>query len=563
MTNTGAQLVRYALEQLNIQHIFAVVSPHNREIYHELNSSAIINTQLVSQELSAAFMADAISRTSHISEVSENSQSSEMAETGEAGQPNKIAAIGTMLITADAIISQGIAEAFATGVPLLIIAGSSDEPNPSLDSQQLIDPVTKACFKVTQHQEIVSTLFEAYQIATSGKPGPVYVDISMGLQWLSEDLDQPLPVHRAAANQAQLHADKIDNAIQLLLNAEHPALYLGWHATQVQPALIALAETIAAPVCTSLQGAGAFPAQHPLHAGLVATPSAQRSLKDCDTLLIVGANSNDIGETALLSTISHVIQIDSQAVTALLHQIQASEPADNLERRASLVKTIAKYKAQQKEDWLEHNSKGRVNPAVFFDALSSALDSNAIVVTGQGTHRALTAELLPLNNPHSFISPSNYNAKGYCVPAVTAIKLANPSKQVIGIVSDGAMVISGSEALTAVRNKLGTVYCLLNNSQPSTLKNLGHINWGTFADSLECGYFLITNNSGIDTILRRALETAAQGQPIIIDVCIDYGRKSYYAQSQEKAAQDRLPSRDKLEIVKRAIVRKIMGARAS
>ncbi|MDB4109393.1 hypothetical protein N9558_03165, partial [Porticoccaceae bacterium] len=73
----------------------------------------------------------------------------------------------------------------------------------------------------------------------------------------------------------------------------------------------------------------------------------------------------------------------------------------------------------------------------------------------------------------------------------------------------------------------------------------------------------ITNNSGIDTILRRALETAAQGQPVIIDVCIDYSRKSYYAQSQEKAAQDRLPSRDKLEIVKRAIVRKIMGARAS
>ena len=548
MTNTGAQLVRYALEQLNIQHVFGVVSTHNREIYHELNSSATIKTHLVNQELSAAFMADAISRTSHIS---------------EAAQTNKIAEIGTILITADAIISQGIIEAFVTGVPLLIFAGSSDEPNSSLDSQQLIAPVTKACFKVTQHQDIVSTLFEAYQIATNGKPGPVYVEIPMGLQWLSEDIDQPLPLHRPAANQAQLLTDKINNAIQILLKAEHPALYLGWHATQVQPALIALAEAIAAPVCTSLQGASAFPARHPLHAGLVATPSAQRALKDCDALLIVGTNSDDIIDTELLSTISNVVQLDPQAVTALLHQLKQSEPDDNLERTSNLVKNIAKYKAQQKEDWLEHNSKGRVNPAVFFDALSNVIDGNAIVVTGHGTHRALAAELLPINSPCSFISPSNYNAKGYCIPAVNAIKLANPSKQVIGIASDGSMLISGSEALTAVRNKIGTVYCLLNNNQPSTLKNLGHINWGAFADSLECGYFPITNNSGIDTILSRALETAAQGQPVIIDVCIDYSRKSYYAQSQEKAAQDRLPSRDKLEIVKRAIVRKIMGARAS
>ena len=548
MTNTGAQLVRYALEKLNIQHVFGVVSTHNREIYHELNSSATINTHLVNQELSAAFMADAISRTSHIS---------------EAAQTNKIAEIGTMLITADAIISQGIIEAFVTGVPLLIIAGSSDEPNSSLDSQQLIAPVTKACFKVTQHQDIVSTLFEAYQIATNGKPGPVYVEIPMGLQWLSEDIDQPLPLHRPAANQAQLLTDKINNAIQILLKAEHPALYLGWHATQVQPALIALAEAIAAPVCTSLQGASAFPARHPLHAGLVATPSAQRALKDCDALLIVGTNSDDIIDTELLSTISNVVQLDPQAVTALLHQLKQSEPDDNLERTSNLVKNIAKYKAQQKEDWLENNSKGRVNPAVFFAALSNAIDGNAIVVTGHGTHRALAAELLPINSPCSFISPSNCNAKGYCIPAVNAIKLANPSKQVIGIASDGSMLISGSEALTAVRNKIGTVYCLLNNNQPSTLKNLGHINWGAFADSLECGYFPIINNSGIDTILRRALETAAQGQPVIIDVCIDYSRKSYYAQSQEKAAQDRLPSRDKLEIVKRAIVRKIMGARAS
>lgn len=88
------------------------------------------------------------------------------------------------------------------------------------------------------------------------------------------------------------------------------------------------------------------------------------------------------------------------------------------------------------------------------------------------------------------------------------------------------------------------------------------MNWGAFADALECAYFPINNNQGIDTIMRRALETTAQGQPVILEVCIDYSRKSYYAQHQDKVRQASLPGRDRLGDVKRAIVRKIMGAKA-
>ena len=99
MHKTGAQLVRYALEQLGIKHTFGVLGAHNREIYNELQNSSDITAHLVNQEISAAFMADALIRTSTDGEI------------------------GTMLITADAIISQGIAEAFISGIPLLIIAG--------------------------------------------------------------------------------------------------------------------------------------------------------------------------------------------------------------------------------------------------------------------------------------------------------------------------------------------------------------------------------------------------------------------------------------------------------
>jgi acetolactate synthase-1/2/3 large subunit len=534
--------VRYALEQLNTEQTFGVVGDPNRAIYNELQNSSI-HTHLVNQEISAAFMADAISRTAQ----------------GEA--------VGTILITADAIINQGIAEAFITGVPLLIIAGAahSQPESQALDQQQLLKPLTKARFKISRLQDIVSSLFEAHQIATSGKPGPVYLEIPMALQLQSEELDEPLPLHLCAANQPELDMQQIDHTAQALLNAKNPALFAGWGAACAQADLIALAEALAMPVCTSLPGISAFPAEHSLHAGLAVNPSAQRVLKDCDQLLAIGTDSADL-ESADLP--DNMAQLAPQAIPALLYQLQQLQGNGKLfEARAkTLGKTIAKYRAQQRQDWLEHNSKGRVNPAVFFAALNTALDhqpqnKQAIIVTGHGTHRALAAELLAINNPQGFICPSSFNAMGYCVPAVNAIKLANPSKQVVGIVGDGAMMINGMEIQTAVRQKLGTLYCLFNNSQRNSNKNPGHMNWGAFADALECGYFPITNNQGIDTILRRALETTAQGQPVILAVCVDYSRKSYYAMHQDRLQQARLPGKDRLGEVKRAIVRKIMGAK--
>jgi len=536
MHRSGAQLVRYALEQLNTEQTFGVVGDLNRAIYSELQQSSI-HTHLVNQEISAAFMADAISRTTQ----------------GEA--------VGTMLITADAIINQGIAEAFIAGVPMLIIAGAAEPEDQILDQQQLLAPLTKACFRISRTQDIVSNLFEAHQIATSDKPGPVYLEIPVALQLQTQEIDEPLPVHLCAANQPELDIQQIDATAQALLNAESPALLAGWGALCVQADLVALAERLAMPVCTSLQGTSAFPAEHMLHAGLAASPSAQQLFKDCDQLLALGTDQQDLQSADLPD---NIIQLAPRAIPALLYQLNQIQSNGKLfkTREKTNAKTIAKYKTQLSEDWLEHNSKGRVNPAVFFAALSKALDSQAIVVTGHGTHRALAAELLPINNPRGFICPSSFNAMGYSVPAVNAIKMANPDKQVVGIVGDGAMMINGMEVQTAVHQKLGTLYCLFNNSQRSTNKNSGHMNWGAFADALECAYFPINNNQGIDTIMRRALETTAQGQPVILEVCIDYSRKSYYAQHQEKVRQASLPGRDRLGDVKRAIVRKIMGAKA-
>ena len=604
MNKTGAWLVRYALEQLGIAHSFGIPGIANAEIYDELDQSDQITPHLVNHEMSAAFMADALSRTNPDS-------------------------IGVMLIVSGAGVTHsatGIGEAYLAGIPMLIIAGIADYKNTayektgyentshqdSIDQQALLKPLTKASFKITEHQQIIETIFNAYNIATSDKPGPVLIEIPVSVQIASADIDEALinealineaiinkalPIHLSAANQEKLeYSDaEISNAAKYLLDADHPGILVGWGAVDAQPELVALAEQLGAPVSTTLSGISSFPAKHPLHAGMIfgpaAVPSARNAFEDCDCLLAIGTSFSQI-DTASGSVVppEKLIHIDSdkqvfnrvypatqtlcgepkQILNSLLYKLQAhqEQPAQSDE----LCAAIASDKAAFKNDWHSHNGKERVNPALFFDKLQTVIKDDAIIITDDGNHTFLTAELMPINNPRGFISPSNFNAMGYCVPAVNAAKLANPDKQVIGIVGDGAMLISGMEALIAVREKLGTVYCIFNDGHLSrishsqeiaynqkTCTELGNVNWGAFADSLECGYFAIKNNHEIDTALRRALETAAHGQPVFVDISIDYSKRSNYAEGVEKATLAGFSGRDKLRLVSRAIVRKIMG----
>jgi len=336
-----------------------------------------------------------------------------------------------------------------------------------------------------------------------------------------------------------------------------------------------------------------------LHAGMIfghaAVPSAENAFKDCDCLLAIGTNLNEVdtaSESAELP--QNIIYITSdtrekggsdddqeqratalhgniqQITTDLLYKIQEQQPS--AVSRKVLVDDIAIQKALFKKEWLGHNSRGLVNPAVFFDKLRAAVSDDAIIITDDGLHTYLAAELMPINTPRSFISPSSFNAMGYCMPAVNAAKLVNPDKQVIGILGDGAMLMSGMEALTAVRENLGTIYCIFNDGKlsrinhsqrvsdsQSTCTQLGNINWGAFADSIECGYIPVRHNNDIEVALRHALETAAHHQPVFLDISIDYSRRSNYAQGVEKTHTARFSGGNKLGILGRAIVRKLTG----
>jgi len=165
MKKTGAFLVRHALEQMGVRFTFGIPGVHNTEIYDQLATSELIRPLLVTHEAGAAFMADAVSRTSD--------------------------SIGTLLVVPAAGLTHamsGIGEAFLDGIPMLVISGGTRTDTGrayqlhQMDQQALVAPVTKAQFKCLSQADIVPTLYEAHRVATTGEPGPVYVEVPVNIQ---------------------------------------------------------------------------------------------------------------------------------------------------------------------------------------------------------------------------------------------------------------------------------------------------------------------------------------------------------------------------------------------
>jgi acetolactate synthase-1/2/3 large subunit len=398
INKSGAWLIQYALEQLGISHTFGIPGAENAEIYNQLSQSKQITPLLVNHEMNAAFMADAVSRT-------------------------RAGSVGTMLIVSGSGVTHaisGIGEAYLAGVPLLIIAGASSlssasssqsaNSRPSIDSKEILKPLTKATFSVSDHQQILETLFAAYNIAIKDRPGPVFVEIPADIQILSADIEEPLPLYTESRDEAdELTSDTdFNTAARQLLEAQSPGIIVGWGAVDAHSEVTALAQQIGAPVCTTLSGVSSFPAQHPLHAGMIfgpaAIPSAENAFKDCDCLLAIGTNLNAAdtasGSVDLPKNIIYITSekqnLDHQETATLLHgniqqiathllyKIQEQQPA--AVSRKALIDDIASHKALFRQEWLNHNSRGRVNPAVFFDRLQAAVNNDAIIITDDGLH---------------------------------------------------------------------------------------------------------------------------------------------------------------------------------
>lgn len=575
MKKTAAWLVRYALEELNINFTFGIPGVHNTEIYDELNNSKTIKPILVTHEGNGAFMADAVSRSSD--------------------------SIGTLVIVPAAgatHAASGIGEASLDGIPMLVICGGVRTDSKfkyqlhDMDQHKMLEPITKKTFKVTRHEDVVSTLFEAYNIANEGEPGPVFVEIPVNLQLDKGDVSS-LPTYQA--NPKVLTKDineSLKQAIELLKHAKNPGIFVGWGAVEATKYTEQISELLNAPVATTLQGLSAFSAHHPLHTGMsfgpAAVPAATNAFKNCDCLLAIGTRFAEIATGSFGVTVpENLIHIDindnvfnacypakvtmqgdaSLILKQLAAALKQSEIKDN---KTNVQSSIKQDKIAYIDEWLSHDSKDKVNPATFFQSLRKLLPDDGYVVADDGNHTFLTAELMPCYQPKHFFCPTDFNCMGYAIPAVIGAKLANPEKSVVGIIGDGAFLMTQTELFTASNLNVGAVFTVFSDGELAQIAQaqtipynnktctiLPNIRLKALAEASGCRYIRIEDNQQVQQKITEALALAKQNIPVVLDVNIDYSKKTRFTKGIVATNVSRMKLPTKVRMISRALWRRI------
>ena len=578
MQKTAASLARHALEQAGVRYTFGIPGVHNTELYDEFAASDSITPVLVAHECGGAFMADAVSRSG--------------------------AGLGALLIVPAAGVTHaasGIGEAFLDGIPLLVIAGGIRRDTGrayqlhDMDQHALLAPITKGRWCVEKQADVVPTIYEACRLAMSGEPGPVFVEIPVNLQLMTGDAGdipdyEPLPPAGHKATAANL-----SRAAELLRRAERPGIFCGWGAVDATSELRQLAEALGAPVATTLQGLSSFPATHPLHAGFAlgpsAVPASGNAFRNCDCLLAIGTRFAEIPTGSFgyepPADLIHVdinprvfganykpavaLEGDARAVLAALIANLGPMPG-GADRAQRVGRQIAADKRAYHDEWLAHDSKDRVNPACFFDALRGRLPDDAIVVADDGNHTFLVAELMPIHGPRGFFSPTDFNSMGYCIPAVIGAKLARPDRVVVGIVGDGAVRMTGLEMATAVAQKIGVVWFVFNDGELAQIAQaqqtpynrktctvLPELDFEGLARANRVGYRVMRGNDDIDRVISDALASAANGRSMLVNVVIDYSKRTRFTEGVIRTNLKRFGLPDQARLIARALWRRVTG----
>ena len=577
MRKTGAWLAVYALEQVGIKYTFGIPGVHNTELYDELNASEKITPILVTHEQCASFIADGVSRTSDT--------------------------VGCLAIVPAAGMTHamsGIGEAFLDGVAMLVISGGIRRDSGrhfqlhEIDQQRILEGITKAAFLVDKHEDVIPTIFRAYQIATSGEPGPVFIELSGNVQLFSGEIAE-LPRFKPSCTPPVPAGESIKAAVSLIRGAAKPGLYLGWGAREATPVAVELAELIGAPVATTLQGLSVFPASHPLHTGMgfgpSAVPVARRAFEQCDCLIAVGLRFAelatgsygmpipknlvhiDINPNVFNKNYRATVAIEGDADAALTEIVAGLRKAGVQPRDSTPLKSLIKSEKDAFfTSWTRKENDRLVTPGIFFRELRARLHPDAYMIVDDGNHTFLAAELFPVYRSRHFISPTDFNCMGYCVPAAIGVKLTHPDKQVVAIVGDGAFLMTSLEILTATTHSLGAVFFVFNDGELAQISQfqeiplnrktctvLGKAKLDGIATATGAAFLRMESDADAGRVIDDALKISDQGLPVVVDVNIDYSRKSEFTKGVVKVNLGRFPLKEKLRFIGRAIKRHVMG----
>lgn len=566
---TGAALVLRALEDEGIRLAFGIPGTHNIELYDVLATSKIVRPILVTDEQSASFMADGAWRAS-----------------GVMACANVVPGAGLTHAMS------GIAEAFMDAVPMLVLgcgirrdSGRAYQLH-DVDQAAMVKAVTKGTFRPERGEEIYATIRTACRLAREGRPGPVFVEIPADFYLFKHEVKT---TWNEPAARPPVDGDLIRQAKEILSAARKPLLYVGLGAAGAGADLVRLAELLEAPVASTFQGKGVFPESHPLALwpgfGASAPPFARSIAGECDVTLAIGCRFGEVatgsygapppGKLIHVDIDPDAIGRNYPAALAIVHDAAdvVSKLIAELQPRArdeKLRSAIAAGRADAAKE-IASGSESGVSPGRLLGALQRKLGGDAIFTADSGNGTFLAVEALQLDRPGKFLAPVDYSCMGYSVPAAIGAKLASPHAPVVALAGDGAFLMTGLELLTAASHSVPVAVFVLRDRELAQIAQFQSVAFNRKAMSVLPDYDLeaicrgvgtscihLTSDADIDRVIDEVVATNAKGEPVVVDVAIDYSRKTFFTRGVVRTNLGRLPWGDRLRFISRAVVRKFM-----
>jgi len=466
---SGAQALVEALKQQNVNVIFGIPGGAILPAYDVLYDSGIRHI-LAHHEQCAAHAADGYARASGRPGVC-------MATSGPGA---------TNLVT-------GIANAYMDSSPVVAFTGQVPRPMIGKDAFQEADivgittPITKHNFQVKRASDIPRTVKTAFYIATTGRPGPVLIDLPKDVQTETAEMKFTDNIEiRGYKPKYDPHPLQVKKSAEMLIQAERPVILAGGGVilSNASPELFKLAELLMAPVATSLMGKSCFPENHPLSLGMVGmhgTIAANKLILEADVLLVVGLRFSDrtTGRLDMFCPDAKIIHVDidsaeigKNAKVDLPMVADAKKALDAIHQ--SLTQQIKKRegspwlkRVQELKEQLQggvNNNTGELKPPQLLEELRKVLPEEAIVTTEVGQNQMWAALHFKAYRPRTFISSGGLGTMGFGFPASLGAKVACPDRPVVDIAGDGSFIMTEQDLATSVLEDIPVTVIVLNNS---------------------------------------------------------------------------------------------------
>ncbi|MDK1709279.1 acetolactate synthase 3 large subunit [Serratia marcescens] len=471
---SGAEMVVRSLIDQGVKHVFGYPGGAVLDIYDALHTVGGIDHILVRHEQGAVHMADGYARA-----------------TGE---------VGVVLVTSGPGATNaitGIATAYMDSIPMVVLSGQVPSSLIGYDAFQECDmvgisrPVVKHSFLVKRTEDIPAVLKKAFYLASSGRPGPVVIDLPKDIVGPAVRMPYAYPQDvsmRSYNPTVQGHRGQIKRALQTILAAKKPVMYVGGGAINAgcEAELLALAEQLNLPVTSSLMGLGAFPGTHRQSVGMLGmhgTYEANKTMHHADVIFAVGVRFDDrttnnlakycpdatvlhidIDPTSISKTVDADIPIVGDAKQVLVQMLELLAQDDKAQDHDALRDWWQSIEQWRARDCLGYDkNSGTIKPQAVIETLHCLTKGDAYVTSDVGQHQMFAALYYPFDKPRRWINSGGLGTMGFGLPAALGVKLALPEETVVCVTGDGSIQMNIQELSTALQYNLPVVVVNLNN----------------------------------------------------------------------------------------------------